>query len=114
MKHDNLIVFHGHGDHILAPFLKTGFTHVFCCINDGVYWIVLDSRGGVPEIDILALADYDLQKFYEDSGFTVLRIKRGKPTGSLIVLSNCVGFVKSILGIHCFAVTPWQLYKRLK
>ena len=114
MKHDNIIVFHGHGNHILAPLLKTGFKHVFCCVNDGVYWIVIDGKGGVPEIEILALADYDLKKFYEEAGFTVLDISESNPTRSPVVLSNCVGLVKAILGIRCFALTPWQLYKRLK
>jgi len=110
----SLVVFHDHGNHVLDPLLKTGFKHVFCCVNDGDYWISIDGKAGLPDVNVVAKADYDLKSFYENEGFTVVEVDRGKPVRVPLVLSNCVGSTKAVLGIRGLSVTPYQLYKRLK
>ncbi len=110
-----LVVFHNHGCHILDPLLKPGFRHVFCALETGDCWISVDSRAGVMVIEAVAPAGYDLATFYRAEGFTVIETtQRSTPLRAPLVVSNCVGCVKTILGIRCAAVTPWRLYKHLR
>lgn len=110
-----LVVFHNHGCHILDPLLKPGFRHVFCALESGDCWIMIDSRVGVMVIEAVAPAGYDLATFYRAEGFTVIETnQRSKPLLAPLVASNCVGCVKTVLGIRCAAVTPWRLYKHLR
>ena len=112
---DALVVFHGHGDHWLSRLLRPGFRHVFCAIDDGRYWIAIDGKMGVPEIKVVAGADYDLESFYLDQGFTVLATTMGRyPPPGPIAIANCVGMVKAVLALSApLAVTPYGLYRRL-
>lgn len=109
-----VVCFHNHGCHVLDPLLKRGFRHVFCALESGDCWIMIDGRAGVMVIEAVAPAGYDLATFYRAQGFTVIETNQGsKPLRTPLVASNCVGFVKAVLGIRCAAVTPWRLYKHL-
>ena len=46
-----LVVFHGHGCHLLAPLLRKGFAHVFVCVLTDGMWIMVDPRMGCPVIE---------------------------------------------------------------
>ena len=109
-----LAVFHDYGNHPWDPILKTGFKHCFCSVASGEYWILIDSRMGLPHVEVVSHSAYDLKQFYEDQGYTVVAIERGRPTKLPFIHSNCVGMVKSVLGIKTFAFTPYQLYRSLK
>ena len=110
-----LAVFHQHGCHILDPFLKPGFRHVFVVVETGDYWVLIDSQAGVMTIEMVAPATYDLATFYRAEGFTVVETsQRSQPTRGPFSVANCVGFVKTVLGIRSAAMTPWQLYKYLR
>jgi hypothetical protein len=114
---DPLVVFHDHGNHWLDALLAPGFKHCFCAIADERgYWISVDGRMGRPVIRCEAATDYDLETFYTDQGFTVVRVPEWA-RGSIrtpLVFSNCVGMVKAALGINAFGViTPRQLYRKL-
>lgn len=111
-----LVVFHNHGNHWLDPWLKRGFRHCFCAIEDDKgYWIIIDGRAGVPVVEVVAGDGFDLKGFYEDLGYQVLVVRRGVTPGTSFVLTNCVGMVKAVLGLRAFgAVTPYQLYRRLQ
>lgn len=112
-----LAVFHDHGCHVFDPLLKRGFRHVFVALQNSDYWIRVDAMSGVPEVQVLAAADYDLTGFYlATEGFTVLELETGSvPPLGPFVLANCVGCVKVLLGIRApFAITPYQLYRRLR
>ena len=110
-----LVVFHNHGNHWLDPILKEGFKHVFCAVVDGDYWIVVDGRNGLPAVEVVAASTEDLKAFYENEGFTVIEVDRGSPLRSPLILNNCVGMVRAILGIRTsFVLTPYQLFKHLR
>ena len=112
---DALAVFHDHGVHILAPWLKPGFKHVFVALRDGDYWITIDAKAGVPAIEVVAPGDYDLAKFYREQGFAVIETQQGAAASrSPLVLANCVGMARAVLGVSTAALTPWQLYKHLR
>ncbi len=112
-----VVVFHNEGAHILDRFLKPDFHHCFVAITDDQCWISIDGRLGVPVIEAVAPADYDLATFYrEQEGYTVAETTRGTASTRLpFINANCVGIVKIILGIRAPSVlTPWQLYKYLR
>jgi hypothetical protein len=109
-----IVVFHDHGNHCLDPLLKQGFRHVFCAVDDGVSWVQIDGRTGIPLIEAVCASDFDLARHYRAQGFTVVETHKGSGLRLPLVLSNCVGLVKAALGLHLpFTVTPYQLYKRL-
>lgn len=110
----NLVVFHDHGAHLLDPLLKKGFRHCFCVVDDGTYQIAIDGQMGLPHIQVVAGSDFDLKEFYVNEGFTVLEVGEGKAVRVPLILSNCVGMVKIVLGIQAWWVlTPYRLYKHL-
>ena len=110
-----LAVFHGHSDHILAPFLKRGFRHCFAAVVSGPYWIRIDAQAGYPDLEAVALADYDLATFYRAEGYAVIETQqRSDGNRGIVTLSNCVGMVKTVLAVNApLVMTPWQLYRRL-
>ena len=110
----SLVIFHDHGAHMLDPFLKEGFRHCFCVIDDGHYQISIDGRAGLPHVEVVAASCFDLREFYAKEGFTVVEVDRGTPPRLPLTLTNCVGLVKAVLGIQAFGVvTPYQLYKEI-
>lgn len=109
-----LVVFHDHGAHWLDPLLKPGFRHCFAVVQAGDYMISVDGLAGLPALDVVAASTYDLVGFYRDEGFTVVEVDEGIPIRVPCISSNCVGMVKAVLGIRApFALTPYQLYRRL-
>lgn len=110
-----LAVFHDHGNHILDPLLKPGFRHCFAAVASEDVWIRIDAQAGQPVIEVVAAADYDLTSFYRAEGYTVVQTEQRStlPAWPLVV-TNCVGFVKTVLCINApLAVTPWRLYRHL-
>jgi hypothetical protein len=110
-----IVVFHDHGDHWLDRFLKPGFKHCFVAVEADGHWITLDGRAGLPVVEIVAPADYDLATFYRSRGYAVVETKqRGRVPLMPFVPANCVGLVKGVLAIGAVLVlTPWQLYTHL-
>ena len=113
---DALVVFHGHGCHVLSRFLKPGFSHVYVAVRDGDYWISIDMRAGIPVIEAVAPGGFDLAVFYREQGFTVVETRQRTTVPRLpFAIANCVGFSKALLCIRApFAVTPYGLYKHLR
>ena len=110
-----LVCFHNHGAHFLDPLLKEGFRHCFVAVLSGDYWVRIDGMGGVPEIEVVAGADYDLATFYRAHGYAVVETEqRATPLKTPFVTANCLGMVKSVLGLRApFVLTPYRLYRRL-
>lgn len=111
-----LVVFHDHGSHWLSWVLKPGFRHVFAVVDSGEHWIMVDPRDGVPIIEAVADASFDLAAFYREEGYAVLDVvPPGQGPWGPFFISNCVGAVKAVLGLRApFVFTPYQLYRRLK
>lgn len=110
-----LVVFSGGSgvDDFLSRRLKEGFKHCFVVIDDGSYWIRIDGKAGVAEIEVVANSDYDLTSFYRSEGYRVVETYRRDRPMPHLVAGNCVGVVKAVLGLHSWAITPHQLYRRL-
>ena len=110
-----LVVFHDAGNHVLSRFLKEGFRHCFVVIKNGDYWIMIDGLKGVPLVEVVAKSDYDLAAHCRNDGATVVETEqRAVAPRAPYVNSNCVGLVKSVLGVRSIAVTPYGLYKHLR
>lgn len=111
-----LVVFHDHGTHVLARFMKTGFKHCFVAIETDGLWVTLDGRAGLAVVEIAAPAYCDLAAFYRAEGFTVVEAEQSaRVPFTVFVPYNCVGLVKAVLAIGApLVVTPWQLFKFLE
>jgi hypothetical protein len=83
-------------------------------VDDGTYIIMIDGLMGRPLVEVVSGSDYDIAEFYVKQGYTVVETIRGSPPNIPLILSNCVGLVKAIIGINALTVfTPYQLYRRL-
>jgi len=116
-----LVVFHGRGRHPLSFLLKEGFKHCFIAVKTNGCWVEIDALMGTPLIRILTQDDFPLKQFYEEQGFRVVEttqvhneISPWNFIRSRIILANCVGMVKAILGLNGLIFSPYSLYKRLK
>tara|TARA_S200002703_G_scaffold146855_1_gene142234 strand:- start:1810 stop:2172 length:363 start_codon:yes stop_codon:yes gene_type:complete len=113
---DGLIIFSDENAHPLAWLLHRRFRHVWCALRDeerGV-WVSFNGHQGIPIVQVEAAADFDLASHYEEQGYTVVRVKRGtKPSYSPLVLNNCVGYVKVVMAVKCWSVTPYRLFRHL-
>lgn len=97
--------------------LKVGFRHVFCIVDDGKTWVMVDGRDGRPVVESMGPSSFDMKKFYEDlEGYSVIEIERpDRPLRSPVVTVNCCGLVKAHLCIRApLAFSPWQLYRHLE
>ena len=116
-----IVSFRGYSNHPFKKILKKGFKHVaIAVLTDDGYWIEIDSGIGIPYVTVMGGADFDLNSWYEQRGYITIETTQVKnkefifnPFRGNIFIANCVGTVKSILGIDCFCITPYQLYKRL-
>jgi hypothetical protein len=110
-----IAVFHDHGGGRLRPFLRPGFRHCFCAVASGPYWIAVDGRKGLPAIEVVAGAEYDLAAFYRGLGYAVAEIEvPALAPRQPVALGTCVGAVKRVVGVRApFALTPYRLWKHL-
>ena len=113
---DGLVIFSADNKHPLAWLLNRHLRHVWCALRDesrGV-WVSFNGHHGIPIVRVEAAADFDLASHYEEQGYEVIRVQRGtEPSYSPLVLNNCVGYVKVVMAIKCWAVTPYGLYRHL-
>ena len=108
-----VVVFTDSCSHPISFLLKKGFRHVFVCIDDGQYWVLIERLFSQTEINVIERSEYDIAAFYRNEGFTVVETEYGSEKSFPFEASNCVGLTKTIAGVRSFSVTPWQLYKRL-
>ena len=116
-----LVMFQDSEGHPLDFLLKKGFRHCFVCVLAGEYWIEFNLVKNTPTIKVMTGADYNMEEFYSNQGDIVVSTSQRvfRPSkfnvfyGTLMV-ANCVGLVKSILGINTLSWTPYSLYKELK
>jgi|TARA_R110000803_G_scaffold145723_1_gene211500 hypothetical protein len=116
-----IVSFRGYGNHPLKGLLKEGFKHVVVAVlTDDGYWVEIDYCTGIPSVTVMGGKDFDLNDWYQQRGYITVettQVKNKKfifnPFRGNIFIANCVGTVKSVLGLDCMCVTPYQLYKRL-
>ena len=115
-----VISFRDYGDHPLKWMLKKGFKHVVIAVQTGEYWVEIDYSVGVPIVHVMSHKDYDIVKYYQEQGYVTVereqeinkQFKFNLFRGNIFV-ANCVGLTKALLGLNSWAITPYQLYKRL-
>ncbi len=112
-----VVVFSGkNGTHWAQSVLHEGFKHCFVVVLDyNNNWIVLDQTRDGPDIYFLGPEDYDVVQLYVNMGMRTLTVD--VPRNRVIypmMLSNCVGVVKSVLGLRKpFIITPLGLWRYL-
>jgi hypothetical protein len=107
------VVFTEDNGHWLGKFLRQGYRHVLTISHEGNSWIIYNWAGGSPKMN--AIAEEDIPDWLESFPNTYLKVetKRVRPLGPLMI-NNCVAHAKLMLGIRCWGITPWQLYRHLK
>jgi hypothetical protein len=118
-----LVMFRDSDGHPLSGVLKKGFKHCFVCVYDGKYWIETDIVNNCVTVRVMADRTWsleDMKNFYSNLGFNVVLTSQRAFRPSLLnpfygtfMVANCVGLVKTVLGIHNFSWTPYSLYKEL-
>ena len=113
-----IVCFHNDGCHPFNFILKKGFKHCMIAVLTGEYWVEIDWALAGYFIKVKTNMDYDLAKYYRSiEGWTIIETEQVLDTfwmtGNILV-RNCVGQVKMILGLKGFAFTPYMLYKQLK
>jgi hypothetical protein len=102
------------GEHWLSPLLKKGFRHCLCVVRADRYWVMIDAEMGLPKVSVIASVEFDIEEFYRDEDINFIGVSFGKRINRPVLLNNCVGMVKVMIGINApFAVTPYQLFKYL-
>lgn len=118
-----LVMFREQDGHPLGRLLKKGFKHCLICTFDGHYWTETDVVQNKVTIRVMAAKGWttkDMKNFYINLGYNVVltsqRVFRPSllnPFYGTLMVANCVGIVKSVLGINNFSWTPYSLYKEL-
>ena len=110
-----LVVFSETDAHIFAKYLRPGFKHCFVVVKSEGYFIRLDYMAGKPALDVVCGSDYDLAGFYRREGLYVVETsRRVRSSFWPLATANCVGLVKTVLGLRApFVITPYQLYRKL-
>jgi hypothetical protein len=111
------LIFGSENDHPLAWLLNKRHRHVWCIVADLEHqtWVSYDWGQGLPELRTEAALDYDVKGHYESHGYDVVVIPEGarEAVQGPLVLNNCVGHVKSVMGIRGFSFFPHQLYRQV-
>ena len=111
------LIFGSDNSHPLAWLLNKRHRHVWCIVADLEHqtWVSYDWGQGLPELRTEASLDYDVKAHYEAHGYDVVVIPEGarEAVQGFYILNNCVGHVKSVLGIRGISFVPHQLYKQV-
>ena len=115
--HNGVAIFETDNKHPWAGLLHPTCRHVWAAVLDERLhaWVGYDLRLTGVEVTVLAAADYDIAAHYRDQGIDVFPVirKPAKPFGPLM-LNNCVGMTKAVLGLDTFAPTPYKLRRWLQ
>ena len=112
---DAYLVFTSDNAHPLRWLLNRQHRHVWAIMADhaaGV-WVSYNWHQGLPIVRVEASLDFDVAMHYSNQGLNVISLAHleRSPVQGPIVLNNCVGHVKSVLGIGGFSMVPNQLLK---
>jgi len=108
-----LIVFGSDNDHPFASLLDSEHRHVWCILPDETSgsWVSYNWHQGVPLVRVEGPLDFDIAEHYRSSYWHVVEYDYEPDAVSTpFILNNCVGHVKSVLGICSWSLTPRQLF----
>lgn len=106
------------GTHFISHLLKKNFSHVYLITRDKYNWIILNPLRLHLGFEIPAAhVNFDLPRDMRQSFDNVIKItmykRDSKKQFAHFGLLNCVTYVKYILGLRMYVLTPFRLYKRL-
>lgn len=93
--------------------LKKGFRHCALALTHGGDWLMVDPLSSGTAVQSLGVGDdYDLQRWFESHGLTVVPTTVCTDAGLMpLGFYSCVSEVKRILRLRCpWIITPYQLY----
>jgi len=97
-------------------FVKPGYRHCLAFGFDGRAWLQVDCMLNL--LDVRSFADAEMTLVLEVLASHRARILVLERTvvsrGILRIPIYCVSTVKHLLGVRCWALTPWQLYRALE
>jgi hypothetical protein len=112
---DAYLIFGAENNHPLAWILNKRCRHVWCVLadHDAGMWVSYNWHQGLPVVRVEAALDFDIGSYYIQAGWNVVDLSwlERSPVQGLFILNNCVGHVKSVLGIGGFSLVPNQLLK---
>lgn len=112
---DGIVVFQQANSHPLSWMLHKSHRHVWCATRRGDIWVSYDWRCGLPDIRAEAGGSFDLGDHYTKEGYTVIPMPLPeRPLMGPLILNNCVGHTKLMMGIRApWVLTPRQLLRHL-
>jgi hypothetical protein len=104
--------------HWSGNLLAKNCSHCYVITRDKFNWIKLDGQQRRLGVEILPYRhDEDAPRIEAKHLNKILHVKmyRGSTKGvhKLLGLTNCVTFVKYVLGVKVWSLTPYQLFKAL-
>jgi hypothetical protein len=112
---DAYLLFGAENTHPFAWLLNKQHRHVWCIVadHDAGMWVSYNWHQGLPIVRVESSFEFDIASYYRDEGWTVFNLDHIERTAvqGPFVLTNCVGHVKSVLGIGGSSLVPNQLFK---
>lgn len=99
-------------------FLHTNFGHCFILTKDKYNWLEINQTLSRLRLTILPFANNDdVPRKYKDHltycQIVYVKLEKESTRKGMGMMPTCVGIVKHIMGLKLFALTPYQLYKKL-
>ena len=118
MANKAVVVFHGDGSGFWPAFFgRDGFRHCYVVVPAGDYWILMDGTAGALVIAVVGGTDDSAAAYYKREGMTFIEtpIRQRRLLWWPLMLHNCVGATKAVLGVRApWVWTPYQLYRYLR
>lgn len=117
-EHEEYWVVFTQGTHFISRLLRPNFSHVYLFTRDKYNWIALNPTRSRLVVDILPVkVDEDAPRLLAHPNDMIVKItfaaRATRQQFGYVGLLNCLTFAKYMLGINCFALTPWRFYRRL-
>lgn len=94
-------------------FINNEYAHVRAFTDMGEYWLTVDPLYSHTHIALVNKKVDLLGKALSDSRVVLVENLIKENAIPKILPFSCVSVVKSLLGIHDYSITPFQLYKNL-
>ncbi len=106
------------GSHFIRHFLKEDFSHIYVITRDKYNWVILNPLRLHFSIEIAPFTiKENVPRLITTDNDHVLKITMHKRHADkqfrYFGLMNCVSYVKYILGLRMYVLTPFGLYKRM-
>jgi len=114
-----LVFGNSRGEHMLTPYLKDGFQHVYAMkkTEGELMWMVIDCVRSHLVVKLETVDKYPHPRVYAGKDAVIVRVKSRidpKFVRMAFGMMSCVEIVKAAIGLKAgYIWTPFQLYKHL-